>query len=175
MLCASSTKLIRSHFHFGASAREGHYGSTSSVILNMTVATHALLTFESALMTAEQPSHRTHRYSSLSLGTDAIPAPVPHPIPRSHASHARRLAAQPSKFPYWLNEFDRGGRSIDWEAVYKNVVKKDKLLGTMSHLTSSGHVVIGVSIHVGRDGDVREFAQNVDSFIRKPFEGGWRS
>jgi hypothetical protein len=81
------------------------------------------------------------------------------------------LAAQPSKFPYWLNEFDRGGRSIDWEAVYKNVVKKDKLLGTMSHLTSSGHVVIGVSIHVGRDGDVREFAQNVDSFIRKPVEG----
>ena len=55
--------------------------------------------------------------------------------------------------------------------MYKNVVKKDKLLGTMSHLTSSGHVVIGVSIHVGRDGDVREFAQNVDSFIRKPVEG----
>jgi hypothetical protein len=71
---ASSTKLIRSQVHFGASAREGHYGSTSSVILNMTVATHALLTFESALMTAEQPSHGTHRYSSLSLGTDAIPS-----------------------------------------------------------------------------------------------------
>ena len=83
-----------------------------------------------------------------------------------------RLAAQASKFSYWLRDLDQGDGRIDWVKLLNNVIRHDRLLNTSSHLTKSYHVALGVAMHVGQDGSgsARELEQNVENFLKKPVE-----
>ena len=86
----------------------------------------------------------------------------------SHQMPFCRLAAQPSKLPYFLAQHDRGGGNIDWAAITRDVLAPRPLIADTAMLTRSGHIALGVSVHVGRDQYCREFDLAVKAFLAKP-------
>ena len=79
-----------------------------------------------------------------------------------------RLAAQPSKLPYYLALHDQGGGTIDWPSITRDVLAHGPLPADTCVLTRSGHIALGVSVHVGRDMYTREFDLAVRAFLAKP-------
>lgn len=82
-----------------------------------------------------------------------------------------RLAANPSKLPFFLAKHDHGrdatGRSmINWVALRADVLGRVPLAGDVAILTKSGHIALGVSTHVGQCPLVREWAFVVQTFLK---------
>ena len=79
------------------------------------------------------------------------------------------MAANPSKLPYFLAKHDYGGGNIDWDSIKRDVLGTTPLANNVATLTKSGHIALGVSLHVGRTGKhVREWAFVVESFLTRP-------
>ena len=76
------------------------------------------------------------------------------------------MAAQASKVPFYLNIHDHGAGFIDWRAIRRDVLAHDALEANTAILTKSGHVALGVSVHVGRDQRVREFEFVMNTFLK---------
>ena len=82
-----------------------------------------------------------------------------------------RLAANPSKLPFFLAVHDHGrcpttGRShIDWNALRADVLGSTPLASNIAKLTRSGHVALGVSTHVGQCVRVREWDFVIKTFL----------
>ena len=76
------------------------------------------------------------------------------------------MAAQAAKLPFYLNIHDQGAGFIDWQAIRRDVLAHNALEANTAILTKSGHIALGVSVHVGRDQRVREFEFVLNTFLK---------